>query len=172
MHDIGAVHETQRFAHIVIGNEYADSPLFQMPHQLLDVADRDRVDAGEGLVEQHEGGTRRKRPRDLHAPPLAARERDGGAATHANQIEFVKQRLELLVPALAVGLDDFQHRADIVLDAKPAKDRGFLRKIADAETRAPIHGQLGDIVAVEIDETGISTYKSDDHGNIVALPAL
>jgi lipopolysaccharide export system ATP-binding protein len=44
-----------------------------LPHQRLDVADGDRVDAGEGLVEQDEGGLARQRARDLAAPPLAAK---------------------------------------------------------------------------------------------------
>ena len=40
------------------------------------------------------------------------------------------------------GFDDLEHRADILLDGEAAKDRGFLRQIADAEPRALIHRQL------------------------------
>ena len=53
--------------------------------------------------------------------------------------------------ALFRGFDDFEHRADILFDREAAKDRGFLRQIADAEPGALIHRQLGDVVAVELD---------------------
>ena len=52
--DIGAVDQSERFAHVVIGDQNADAATLEMAHEVLDVADRDRVDAGEGLVEQHE----------------------------------------------------------------------------------------------------------------------
>ena len=70
--DIGAVGETERFPHIVVGDQDADAAIGEMADQILDVADRDRVDAGEGFVEQHVVGPRRQRTRDLDAAPLAA----------------------------------------------------------------------------------------------------
>src|SRR5687767_5357958 len=55
MDDVGAVDQAERFAHIVVGDEHADAPPGQVADERLDLADRDRVDAGERLVEQHEG---------------------------------------------------------------------------------------------------------------------
>jgi hypothetical protein len=83
MDDVGAVDEAERLAHVVVGDQHADAAAGQVLHEVLDVAHRDRVDAGEGLVEQHEGGLARQRPGDLAAPPLAARERDRGRGAGA-----------------------------------------------------------------------------------------
>ena len=64
---------------------------------------------------------------------------------------------------LARGLDDLEHGADVLLDGEAAKDRGFLRQIADAEPRALIHRQLGDVVAVELDGAAIRLDQAGDH---------
>ena len=61
------------------------------------------------------------------------------------------------------GLDDLQHRADILLHGEAAEDRGFLRQIADAEPGALIHRQLGDVVAVEFDGAAIGLDQAGDH---------
>src|SRR6266567_3913540 len=47
--DVGAVGEAQRLAHIMVGDQHADAAVGEVAHQLLDVADRDRVDTGERL---------------------------------------------------------------------------------------------------------------------------
>ena len=70
---------------------------------------------------------------------------------------------ELLLALLARGLDHFEHGADVLLDGEAAKDRGFLRQIADAEPRALIHRQLGDVVAVELDRAAIGLDQAGDH---------
>ena len=61
------------------------------------------------------------------------------------------------------GLDHLEHRADVLLDGEAAEDRGFLRQIADAEPRALIHRQLGDVVAVELDRAAIGLDQPGDH---------
>ncbi len=79
MDDVGAVDDVERLAHIVIGDQHADPAILQMLHQIADVVDGDRIDAGERLVEQDVGRMRGEGARDLDAPALAARERDGRA---------------------------------------------------------------------------------------------
>src|SRR4051812_14698677 len=134
-----------------------------MADEVLDVADRDRIDAGKGLVEQHVVRTRRQRTRDLDAAPLTAGQRDRWRFPQARDVEFVEQRVELLLALLARGLDHFEHGADVLLDGETAEDRGFLRQIADAEPRALIHRQLGDVVAVELDRTAVGLDQAGDH---------
>ncbi len=163
MHDIGAVHQAERLAHIVVGDQDADTPRGEVAHQFLDVADGDRVDAGEGLVQQHEGRARGDGTRDFDAPPLAAGERDGGRTAHAIDVELVEQRVEIVLALLRVGLDHLEHGANIVLDIHAAEDRGLLRQVADAEPRAPIHGKLGHVVAVELDAAGVDADQPGDH---------
>src|SRR6266516_3043234 len=52
-------------------------------------------------------------------------------------------------------LGDLQNSPNILLDGEPAKDRGFLRQVADAETGAAIHRKIGDITAVQAHYSGI-----------------
>ena len=54
MHDVGPIHDAQRFADVVIGDEHADAAFFEMKNDLLNVADRDQIDSRERLVEQNE----------------------------------------------------------------------------------------------------------------------
>ena len=70
---------------------------------------------------------------------------------------------ELRLALLPGGFDDFEHRADILLDGEAAEDRGFLRQITDAEPRALIHRQFRDVVAVELDRAAIRLDQAGDH---------
>ena len=62
-----------------------------------------------------------------------------------------------------VRLDNLQHRADVVLDVEPTKDRRFLRKITDTEPGTLIHRELGDVVSVELDLPAIGLDQACDH---------
>ena len=70
--DVGPVDQPEGLANVVIGDQHADPATFQMPHQILYVADRDRIDAGERLVQQHEGRLAGERSGDFAAAALAA----------------------------------------------------------------------------------------------------
>src|SRR6187551_2330472 len=50
MHDIGAIGDAQRLAHIVVRDEHADAAVLEVEDDLLNVAHRDRIDAGERLI--------------------------------------------------------------------------------------------------------------------------
>ncbi len=65
--------------------------------------------------------------------------------------------------ALAVRLDQLQHRHDVVFDAEAAEDRGLLRQIADAEAGAPVHRQPGDVAAVDQDAAAVDRNETGDH---------
>ncbi len=71
--------------------------------------------------------------------------------------------LSLRSRSLLARLDDFEHGADVVLHVQAAKDRGFLRQVADAEARAPVHRQMRDVVAVEADDAAIGRNQPGDH---------
>ena len=77
--------------------------------------------------------------------------------------EFLEQGVELGFAPPPVRLDDLEHGADVLLDVEAAEDRGFLREIADAEPRALIHRQRGDIPAVEMDVAAIGLDEAGDH---------
>ena len=57
VHDVGTIGDAQCFAHVVIGDEHADAAIPQMKNDLLDVGDRDGIDAGKGLVQEQQLGT-------------------------------------------------------------------------------------------------------------------
>ena len=49
MNDVGAIDQPEGFPNIVIGYQNADTSPFKVTHEILDVADCDRVDARERL---------------------------------------------------------------------------------------------------------------------------
>src|SRR5581483_12060908 len=122
-----------------------------------------RIDAGERLVEQHVARTRRQGASDLHAAALTAGKRDGRRLAQTRNIELLQQRVEVGLAAAAIGLDNFQDRADVFLDVQPAEDRRFLWQVADAEARTLIHWQRRDVVTVELDAAAIGADETGDH---------
>ena len=64
---------------------------------------------------------------------------------------------------LAEGLDDLQHRHDVLLDREPAKDRGFLRQVADAEACTAVHRQARHVGAVDRYGAFIGGHQPGDH---------
>src|SRR3989442_15879357 len=53
--------------------------------------------------------------------------------------EFREERVEHRLARFGLGLGDLEDGADVLLDRQPAKDRGFLRQVADAEAGAAGH---------------------------------
>src|SRR5439155_20389281 len=151
------------FAHMLSGEKDADAAIGEVADEILNVADRDRIDAGEGFVEQHVVWTRRQRARDFDAAALAAGQRDRGRFAQARDVELIEQRVEFGFALLAVGLDDLEHGANILFHGEAAKNRGFLRQVADAEPRALIHRQPGHVRAVEFDGAAVRLDQSGDH---------
>src|SRR3546814_3975971 len=52
--------------------------------------------------------------------------------------------------------------SDLLLDGEAAEDGGFLRKIADAESRAPVHRHVGDVVAIQGDPAVVGRNEAGD----------
>src|SRR6516162_5384200 len=66
--DVGTVDQAERLADVVIGDEDADAEAGEVADEGLDVADGNRVDAGKGLIEKHEGRSAGERAGDFAAP--------------------------------------------------------------------------------------------------------
>jgi hypothetical protein len=160
--DAGAVDDVERLADIVVGDEDADVALLQLDDEVANVGDRDRIDAGEGLVEQHDRGVGGERPGDLAAPPFAARQRHGRRVAQMGDVELAEQLLEPLAPHRLVGLGHLEHRHDVLGDGEAAEDRRLLRQIAEAEDRAAVHGQAGNVLAVEQDAAAVGLHQAHD----------
>src|SRR5262249_6189150 len=147
--------EAKGFADIVIGDQHTDAALGQVTHQSANIADRDRIDTGERLVEQHIAWTRRQRARNFDTSALAARQRDGRRLAQTRDVELLKQSIEVVLAAAAAWLDHLQHGTNIVFDVEATKNRGFLRQVTDTEARALIHRQYGHVIAVKLDASTI-----------------
>src|SRR5690606_32697780 len=52
--NVSAIHDVQGFANIMIGDQHADPPILQMKYQFTNFPDRDRVYAGQRLVQKNE----------------------------------------------------------------------------------------------------------------------
>ncbi len=124
-----------------------------MTDERLDIGDRDRVDTGEGLVEQHEGGIGGQGAGNFQPSALAAGERDGRSLAKMRDREFFEQAAQLDILPAAIRLVQFEHGADVLLHRQAAKDRCLLREIADAEPGAAIHRHRRHVVAVDLDRT-------------------
>jgi hypothetical protein len=75
-------------------------PARQVLDYALDIQHRQRVDAGERLIEQDEPRLGRQRARDLDPPALAARQAMPQAVAHMADVQLLEQLLEaLLAPA-------------------------------------------------------------------------
>src|SRR5690242_10320135 len=139
MEDVGAVDDVERLADIVVGDQDADAAVLEVRHQIADLADGNRIDAGQRLVEQDEVGMRGQRASDLDPAPLAAGQGDRWRPAQMSDRELAEQLVQAAFAAVAITLDDLEHGADVLLDRQAAKDRGLLRQVADAETRPAIH---------------------------------
>jgi hypothetical protein len=132
-----------------------------VPNDTLNVEHGDRIDAGKRLIEQHKGRAHDQRPRDLHPPPFAARERVAGAAPHLLQAEVLHQAVDAPFLFGVRQVESLEDRAQVVLDRHLAKDRRFLRQVTDAPASAQEHRQVGQFVVAQEDPAGVGGDQTD-----------
>jgi len=137
--------------------------------QPADIVDRDRIDAGERLVQQQVFRIGREAAGDFHPPPLAARQRQRRRAAQMGDGKLRQEFLQPLAPLVAVRNGDLEDRQDVVLDREAAKDRHFLRQIADAKPGPAIHRQPGHVAPVDQHLTAIGR---DQPGDVVKAGGL
>src|SRR5213078_2199109 len=121
--DVRAIGDRERLTHVVVRDEDPDAALAQPADDLLDVADRDRVDARERLVEQQVLRRRDERACDLEPPPLAARERVGGIRRQRCQVELGQELARSLPALVARQVKRLEDRQKVLLDGELAEDR-------------------------------------------------
>src|SRR5579872_4748008 len=63
----------------------------------------------------------------------------------------------------------FEDGEDVLLDVELAEDGGFLGQVAHAEAGALVHGQLGDVLAVEGDLASIGRDLAGGHAEAGGL---
>jgi len=67
------------------------------------------------------------------------------------QTEFRQKLSQPFSPNRSVGFHGFENGVDVVGDGKLSKNRGFLRKIRNAEARAAVHRQVRNLRIAEED---------------------
>lgn len=102
MNNVSAVDQTERFTHIMVSDKNANTTASQMTHELLDVRNGNRVNTGEGFVEQHEIRARCQRTRDFQTTTFTTRKGDGRGLAQMRDMKFFKERVEFGSPLLAV----------------------------------------------------------------------
>src|SRR3569833_2078240 len=161
---VGAVDQRQRFAHRVIGDQNANAAAGELADQALDLADGERLDAGEGFVEQHEHGIAGDGASDLGAAAFTTRQRQRVDVGQPCNAEFLEQRVEPLLPLGARTDMRFEHRQYVVLDTETTVDRRLLREVANTEAPALEQRQPCDGVAVEPHLALVGLYQPHDDG--------
>src|SRR6266852_2092048 len=146
---VGAVYDRERLLHVMVRHQDADTAVLQVGDNALDLNDGNRIDTGERLVEAKEERVEDECARNLDLPALAAREHAGPRLGEARDIQLVEQRLQPRLPLFFVKRQRFQHGQQILLDGQLAKDRGLLRKVADAAPGALVERERRDILAAE-----------------------
>src|SRR5918992_5596198 len=114
--NVRAIADTERLAHVMVCYEHADAALLEEPNDALDVEHRDRVDAGEGLVEQDERGPGAERAGDLEPPPLAARERDRRVLAQMRDVQILQELGEARLDLVGGEPLQLEDRLHVLLD--------------------------------------------------------
>src|SRR5206468_4743677 len=136
----------------------------QLLEERADAAHEARVDAGAGLVEQHEIGLAHEGHRDVHQLLLAVAQLAGLLVGDVADAELIDQRIGLGAQARVAGREHAAPQAALVLlrgddqvvaHAHLAEHLQRLERAADAAAVQLHRRQLGDVFAVELDAAGV-----------------
>src|SRR5690606_25632679 len=128
--DIGIAADSKCLPNIVIGYQYSNSALAQVPDDPLYVEHRYRVDAGKRLVEQNELGFGREGARDFHAPALTSGQTHAEAVADVADVQLFHQFLQKSLPSGPVEiLAHLQDRTNIIGYRQLAENRSLLGQI-------------------------------------------
>src|SRR5690606_24121333 len=116
---------------------------------LLDVANGNRVDAGERLVEQDELGVGRQGASNLYPAAFATGQAHAEIVADMADVELLQQTFEFFAACRTVDvLAGFQDSHDVVGHAELAENRSFLRQVADTGASAAMHRLMADVEVV------------------------
>ena len=162
--DVGAVADTKCLADVVVGDQDPDLHVPKIADQFLNIDDRDGVNAGEGLVEQHERWPERNGPGDLNPTSFSTREAVAIVGGLMADAELLEHLIHPLMAGIAVeSRDGFQHREQVVPHRETAKDGRFLGQVSDAFACTLVHGEPTDVLSVEQNRAPISAHETANH---------
>src|SRR5690606_12384339 len=148
----------------VVGDEDTDAARLQVAHDALDVQHGDRVDASEELVQQDETRLAGQCTGDFHAAAFAAGQADPQVVAQVGDLQFLQQVVKHVGPRARVEvLAQLQDGQQVVGDAHAPEHRRLLGQVADAPACPFVHGQAGDVLAVQADAAGVGGDQAADH---------
>ena len=74
----------------MIGNQYADIQVSQVRHQVLNIPNRNGVNASKRFIQQHKTGFCRQRARDFNSSSFATGKADGLCIDQVANMQFMK----------------------------------------------------------------------------------
>ncbi len=133
----------------MVGDEHADAAVAEPADEPLQLADRDRVDAREGLVEEDVPRRREEAPRHLRPPPLAAGELLAERLGDLLEPELGEERARPLLPLLLRHAERLEDADEVLPHREAPEDGGLLREVADAEPGPAVHRERGEVHVTE-----------------------
>src|SRR5690349_3697847 len=118
--DVGAVADAERLANVMVRYEHADAALLQEPNDALDVEHRDRIDAGERLIQQDERRLRAERAGDFQSAPLATGERERRVLAQVGDVQVFQELRETRFNLLARHALQLEDRLHVLFDGQAA----------------------------------------------------
>ena len=150
--------------HVVVGNQDTDIPVFQVPDDVLDVFNGNRVNASERFVEHDKLRIDSQAAGNLCTTALTTRQLVTIVLAHLVQTELCQQFLQLVLALFLVQfLAHLQYRHDIVFDTHLAEDGCLLRQVADAGTSTLIYWIGGNLLIVQIDVSAVRHHQTGRH---------
>jgi len=95
--DVGVVCNAQCFAHVVVGDQYANAALFEKADDLLDFQNGNGVYTGEGFIKQDEAWFGGQRAGNFNAATFTTGQRCRTAVADMLNCQFVEQCFEATV---------------------------------------------------------------------------
>mmetsp|Transcript_24547 Transcript_24547/g.32050 ORF Transcript_24547/g.32050 Transcript_24547/m.32050 type:complete len:293 (-) Transcript_24547:1332-2210(-) len=146
----------------MVGDEHANSTLFQITYQMPDIADRNRIHACERFIQQEVFGICSKTACDLDPASFPARQSERRCAAQVFDREIGKQLFQPFTTLVGVLDRDIQNRRDVVLYRQTTEDRHLLRQISDTHPRPAIHRQRCCVLPVDGHGSGFGKNEPRD----------
>src|SRR3954468_3849907 len=147
--DVRPVRYGESLSYIVVGNQNPDTSHLQIADDALQLQDLKWVDTGKRLIQQNKVGLQNQTSRNLDTAPLSTRKHISLAVAYSLEPEIGDQVRHSLATLASFQGQSLQDRHEIVFHRELAKDRCFLRKIADPAVSPLIHRKLRDPLIVE-----------------------
>ena len=167
--DVGVVTDTQRLAHVVIGDQNANAALLEETDDALDFDHRDRIDAGKGLIKQDEAGLRRQGASDLDATALTTRQGQCRRLAQVLDAQVLQQTRQTLLDlvlgqwlARIIALQ-LKYRPHILFNIELAKNGGLLRQVTQPQAGSAVNRHVGNRLAINRDVTRAGLHEADNH---------